>query len=66
MSASLVGSEMCIRDRKNTVLNPGLRQVAQISLNSLRGKFGQRCGVDCYDFFRDHFTLIKHSATTIK
>jgi G:T-mismatch repair DNA endonuclease (very short patch repair protein) len=45
---------------ENTVNNPGLRQVAKICLNSLWGKFGQRCGMDDYDFFFDYNTLIKH------
>ena len=31
---------------ENTCKNPGLRQVAKICLNSLWGKFGQRCGMD--------------------
>ena len=36
---------------EDTIKNPGLRQVAKICLNSLWGKFGQRCGVDDYTFF---------------
>ena len=45
---------------EDTIKNPGLRQVAKICLNSLWGKFGQRCGMDDYDFFYDYNTLIKH------
>ena len=45
---------------ENTISNPGLRQVAKICLNSLWGKFGQRCGMDDYDFFFDYNTLIQH------
>jgi len=45
---------------KDTIKNPGLRQVAKICLNSLWGKFGQRCGMDDYDFFYDYNNLIKH------
>ena len=44
---------------ENTVNNPGLRQVAQICLNSLRGKFGQRSGMDEYEFITDYNTLIR-------
>ena len=45
---------------EDTVKNPGLRQVAKICLNSLWGKFGQRCGMDDYDFFYDYNSMIKH------
>ena len=44
---------------ENTVSNPGLRQVAKICLNSLWGKFGQRCGMDEYEFIFDYNTLIR-------
>ena len=36
---------------EDTIKNPGLRQVANICLNSLWGEFGQRCGMDDYTFF---------------
>ena len=45
---------------EDTVKNPGLRQVAKICLNSLWGKFGQRCGMDDYSFFYDYNSLIRH------
>jgi hypothetical protein len=45
---------------ENTVQNKGLRQIAKICLNSLWGKFGQRCGMDDYKFFYDYNTLIKY------
>ena len=45
---------------EDTMKNPGLRQVAKICLNSLWGKFGQRCGMDDYTFFYDYNSLIKH------
>ena len=35
---------------EDTANNPGLRQLAKICLNSLWGKFGQRCGKNEYDF----------------
>ena len=44
---------------ENTVSNPGLHQVAKICLNSLWGKFGQRCGMDGYEFIFDYNTLIR-------
>ena len=44
---------------EDTADNPGLRQVAKICLNSLWGKFGQRCGKNEYDFFFDYNDLIK-------
>ncbi len=40
---------------ENTLNNPGLRQVAKSCLNSLWGKFGQRCGMDDYIFLRLQF-----------
>ena len=43
---------------ENTKKNPGLKQVAKICLNSLWGKFGQRCGMDDYDFFTDYNKMI--------
>ena len=45
---------------EDTVKNPSLRQVAKICLNSLWGKFGQRCGMDDYSFFYDYNSLIRH------
>jgi hypothetical protein len=45
---------------EDTRNNPGLRQVAKICLNSLWGKFGQRCGMDDYTFFYDYNSMIKH------
>ena len=44
---------------ENTIDNPGLRQVAKICLNSLWGKFGQRCGMDEYEFVFDYNVLIR-------
>jgi hypothetical protein len=44
---------------EDTIKNPGLRQVAKICLNSLWDKFGQRCGMDDYEFFFDYNTLIR-------
>ena len=44
---------------ENTMHNPGLRQLAKICLNSLWGKFGQRGGVDDYEFIFDYNTLIR-------
>ena len=44
---------------EDTADNPGLRQVAKICLNSLWGKFGQRCGKNEYDFFFDYNALVK-------
>ena len=44
---------------ENTINNPGLRQVAKICLNSLWGKFGQRCGMDEYEFIFDYDVLIR-------
>ena len=44
---------------EDTVKNPGLRFVAKICLNSLWGKFAQRCEMDEYDFFFDYNNLIK-------
>ena len=35
---------------EDTIKNRGLRAVAKICLNSLWGKFGQRTGMDDYDF----------------
>ena len=43
---------------ENTVQNPGLRQVAKICLNSLWGKFGQRSGMDDYEFYFTYNELI--------
>lgn len=45
---------------EDTIYNPGLRAVAKICLNSLWGKFGQRTGMDDYDFFYDYNKLINH------
>ena len=43
---------------EDTINNPGLRQVTEICLNSLWGKFGQRCTMDSYDLYFDYNTLI--------
>ena len=43
---------------EDTIKNPGLRQVAKLCLNNLWGKFGQRTGMDDYDFLYDYSKLI--------
>ena len=52
---------------ENTKVNPGLRQVAKICLNSLWGKFGQRSSLNNYDFYYDYNKLLlKMNDSTIK
>ena len=52
---------------ENTRVNPGLRQVAKICLNSLWGKFGQRSTLNNYDFYYDfNKLLLKMNDSTIQ
>ena len=41
-------------------MNPGMRTISKLFLNSLRGKFGQRSNLDSMEFISDYNTFVKH------